>query len=114
LPTNRQARGLKTPAALHILLALADGERHGYGIRQEVERRTEGALRLGPGTLYEAIYRLSAQGLIEEQEGGERRRVYAITRDGRRVLKQELQRLEAIVEQARAQRLLGGPRVSRS
>ena len=114
MPTHRPPRELPTPAVLHILLALADAERHGYGIRQEVERRTDGALRLGPGTLYEAIYRLSAQGLIEEQEGEGRRRVYAITREGRRVLKQELRRLETIVAEARARRLLGGPRVSRS
>jgi DNA-binding PadR family transcriptional regulator len=114
LPTPRPPRELPTPAVLDILLALADGERHGYGIRREVLRRTHGALRLGPGTLYEAIYRLAAQGLIEEQEGGGRRRVYAITREGRRVLQEELRRLESIVSDARARRLLGGPRVSRS
>jgi DNA-binding PadR family transcriptional regulator len=113
-PTRRAARELPTPAVLHILLVLADGERHGYGIRQEIERRTEGALRLGPGTLYEAIYRLTAQGWIEELESGDRRRVYGITREGRRALKDELRRLEAIVVDARARRLLGGARVSRS
>jgi DNA-binding PadR family transcriptional regulator len=113
-PTRRATRELPTPAVLHILLVLADGELHGYGIRQEIERRTEGALHLGPGTLYEAIYRLTAQGWIEEVDGGVRRRVYGITRDGRRALRDELQRLEAIVLDARARRLLGGARVSRS
>jgi DNA-binding PadR family transcriptional regulator len=112
---SRLSRALPTPAVLHILLALADGERHGYGIKQEVERRGEGALRLGPGTLYEAIYRLCRQGWIEEVDGSgdERRRLYRLTAEGRRALQAELRRLEAIVAEARARRLLTGHRTSR-
>jgi DNA-binding PadR family transcriptional regulator len=111
---RRAPRGLPTPAVLHILLALAEGDRHGYGIKQDVERRAAGALRLGPGTLYEAIYRLSRQGWIEEVEGGEdRRRLYHLTGEGRRALRAELRRLEAIVADARSRRLLTGPRPSR-
>lgn len=95
---------------------LADGPLHGYGIKQQVEQRAEGALHLGPGTLYEAIYRLSHQGWIEEVEGDsvERRRVYRLTVEGRRVLRTELRRLEAIVADARSRRLLAGPRASRT
>jgi DNA-binding PadR family transcriptional regulator len=113
---RRPPRELPTPVALHILLVLADGDCHGYGIKQEVERRAEGALRLGPGTLYEAIYRLSHQGWIEEVEGGggDRRRLYRLTTPGRRVLREELRRLEAIVKEARLRRLLPGPKASRS
>jgi DNA-binding PadR family transcriptional regulator len=115
MPPPRPLRELPTPAVLHILLALADGERHGYGIKQEAERRAEGALHLGPGTLYEAIYRLSRQAWIEEVEGAEeRRRIYRLTSLGRRVLRAELRRLEAIVTEARSRGLLTGPRMSRS
>ena len=57
-----------SPSVLHIMLALADGARHGYSIKQEVESRTDGAVRLGPGTLYEAIQRLEDAGLIEETD----------------------------------------------
>ncbi len=112
----RPPRELPTPVALHILLALADGESHGYGIKQEVERRAEGALHLGPGTLYEAIYRLSRQGWIEEteRESGDRRRLYRLTAEGRAAMRAELRRLEAIVTEARSRRLLARPRTSRS
>lgn len=114
--SGRPHRELPTPAVLHILLVLADGPLHGYGIKQEVERRAEGALHLGPGTLYEAIYRLSHQGWIEEVEGDsvERRRVYRLTTEGRGVLRTELRRLEAIVVDARSRRLLAGPKASRT
>src|ERR671932_1479007 len=80
-----------TPAVLHILLALADGERHGYGIMREVEGRTGGETRLGPGTLYGSIKRMLADGLIEESDerpdpemDDQRRRYYRITDFGRR------------------------------
>ena len=114
--TPRPPRELPTPVALHILLVLADGECHGYGIKQEVERRAEGALQLGPGTLYEAIYRLSRQGWIEETQAasGDRRRSYRLTAEGRTALRVELRRLEAIVSEARSRRLLARPRASRS
>jgi len=96
---------------LHILLALAEGARHGYAIKQDVEERTNGAIRLGPGTLYEAIQRLQDGGLIEEHRsrgddpvnGQEaQRRYYALTERGWTTLRQEVQQLDGIVERARA------------
>jgi DNA-binding PadR family transcriptional regulator len=100
----------------HILLALADGERHGYAIMQEVERRSEGTVRLGPGTLYGSIKRMLAAGLIEESDErpvaareDERRRYYRITTLGKRVATAEARRMERLVSAARAKRLLGRP-----
>jgi len=92
----------------HILLALADGPAHGYAIMQSVEHETDGAIRLGPGTLYGAIRRLRADGLIEEtaDDAGEVRRCYRLTRRGRGVMKREARRLERLVESARARHLL--------
>jgi DNA-binding PadR family transcriptional regulator len=97
---------------LHIMLALADGARHGYAIKQEVERRTEGAIRVGPGTLYEAIQRLEEGGLIEEMpaprqadlsNGQEaQRRYYRLTDRGWTTLQRELRALGQIVDVARA------------
>ena len=95
---------------LHILLALAEGPRHGYAIKQDVEVRTQGAIRLGPGTLYEAIQRLEEGGLIESvppveapAHGQEaQRRHYALTKRGWRTLHDELRRLGELVEAARA------------
>lgn len=93
---------------IHILLALADGARHGYAIKQDVEDRTGGAIRLGPGTLYEAIQRLLEAELIEETsqpdpENGQQaqRRCYALTRDGWAVLRDEVAQLDSVVERAR-------------
>ncbi len=119
---GREARDLLplTPAVLHILLALADGERHGYGIMKEVEERTRGKTRLGPGTLYGSIKRMLADGLIEESEehpdrklDDQRRRYYRITDFGRRVAGAEADRLGELVRTAREKKLLGrtGPRV---
>jgi len=88
---------------IHILLALADGDRHGYAIKQAVEQQTEGAIRLGPGTLYEAIQRLEHAGLIEEvggpRRGGDRvpRRFYRLTPRGWTTLRGEIGRLERLV-----------------
>jgi DNA-binding PadR family transcriptional regulator len=95
---------------LHILLVLADGVKHGYAIKQEVERRTDGAIRLGPGTLYEAVQRLEDGGLIEEAdlekdaENGQQaqRRYYRLTRRGREALTGELRQLGQLVDVARA------------
>lgn len=91
-----------------MLLALADGAKHGYAIKQDVEARTEGAVRLGPGTLYEAIQRLEDSGLIAEAaavapaNGQEaRRRFYRLTDRGWTVLRTELRQLGAIVDHAR-------------
>ena len=101
-----------TSAVLQILLALTDGERHGYNIMQEVEARTEGKLRLGPGTLYGSIKRMLADKLIEESDcppdppSGHERRYYRLTTLGRRVVVAEMQRLAALVEIAREKRLL--------
>ena len=104
-----------TPAVLHILLAVADEERHGYGIMREVEARTGGRTRLGPGTLYGSIKRMLADGLIEESDerpdpemDDQRRRYYRITDFGRRVAGAEAERLSGLVETARARKLLRG------
>lgn len=104
-----------SPAVFHILLALADEERHGYGIMQEVKFRTEGRVRLVPGTLYGAIKRLLEKGIIEEAEerpdpemNDERRRYYRLSDFGLRVLGAEAERMERSVAQARAKRLLPG------
>jgi DNA-binding PadR family transcriptional regulator len=101
------------PALFHILLALADGDRHGYGIMMEIEMRTKGAVRLGPATLYGSIKRLLNDGLIEESEtrpdpslDDERRRYYRLTRFGRRVTIAETERLESLVREARSKKLL--------
>jgi DNA-binding PadR family transcriptional regulator len=98
----------------HILLALADRERHGYGIMQEVEEKSAGTVRLGPGTLYGAIKRMLAAGLIEEstkrpalKNDDERRRCYyRLTSRGRSVLTEEVERLAALVRVAAAKRLV--------
>ncbi|MDB4899980.1 MAG: PadR family transcriptional regulator [Gemmatimonadetes bacterium] len=102
------------PATFHILLALADAERHGYAIMQEVAERTEGTVRLGPGTLYGALKRLLEGGLVEEggeradpELGDERRRYYRLTRRGRAVARAEARRLETMVRAARQKKLIG-------
>jgi DNA-binding PadR family transcriptional regulator len=94
---------------LHILITLADGERHGYAIMQDVAARTDGALRLGPGTLYGSIKRMLHDGLIEElddrpdpAEDDTRRRYYRITPQGRKVATEEIGKLAKLVRQARA------------
>jgi DNA-binding PadR family transcriptional regulator len=106
--TDAEIEGLLplAPAFLHILIALGDGERHGYGIMQDVAERTDGRVRMSPGTLYGSIKRMLAEGLIEELTTGaagaaERRRFYRITRFGRRVAAAEAQRLTSLLSQAR-------------
>ena len=112
MPRNK-SQDLRKPLSqpvLHILLALADGARHGYAIKQDVEERTGGSLRLGPGTLYEAIQRLQEGSLIEEAgapaeavNGQEaQRRYYALTSRGWDLLREEIRQLDAILEHARA------------
>jgi len=99
----------------HILLALIDEPRHGYGILAEVDRRTGGRVRLGIGTLYSAIKRLRERSLIREVETPEgapddpRRRYYRLTETGRGVAAAEARRLEAMVRQARAKAVLPAP-----
>ncbi len=92
-----------TPQQFHILLALIDQPRHGYGIILDVAARTDGALRLGTGTLYTAIARLLALDLLADtRREDDRRRVYRITALGRAVLTAETARLDALVRLARA------------
>ena len=104
-----------TPAVLHILLALADGDLHGYAVAQQVDRASGGQVRMGPGTLYGSIQRMVESGLVEEttsrrrQDGAERRRYYRLTAFGRRVLEGELDRLAAVVDAARRRQLLPMP-----
>ena len=113
--TNRKPEDFLplTPAMFHILLALADKERHGYHIMREVDERTSGNVKLGPGTLYGSIKRMVGDGLIEELEerpdpelDDERRRYYRLTDFGYRVASAEAQRLEQMVRSARAKKLL--------
>lgn len=107
--------GELTSAMFHILLTLADGERHGYAIMQEIERRTNGAVELGPGTLYRSIKQLVSFGLIaeveSEQNGAKQRRSYRLTPDGKRKATMEAKRLQGLVEWAEAARLLHGGQV---
>lgn len=102
-----------TPAVFHILLALADEERHGYGIMQDIETRTKGQVRLGPGTLYGSLKRMMAGRLVEESDerpdpamDDERRRYYRLTSLGRRVVEAEAARLRQLVRIARSKNLL--------
>lgn len=103
-----------TPAVFHILLALADGEKHGYAIMREVEKSTGGRVSMGPGTLYGAIKRLLKTGLIAETAerpdpalDDSRRRYYELTALGREVLAAETERLALMVNNARAKNVLG-------
>ena len=102
------------PATLHILLALAEGELHGYAIIGDIERRTDGELRISAGTLYRSIARMVEQGLIVEVEkrrttaDDERRRYYRITKFGESVARAEVRRLTQFVRDARARGLATG------
>ena len=90
------------PATLHILLALAGEDMHGYGIMQEVARQSEGAYKLGPGTLYDNLQRLMDQGMVTEVKSDDpRRRNYRLSSLGRKVLSTEISRLEGVVREAR-------------
>lgn len=102
-----------SPAVFHILLALVDEERHGYGIMQEVKTRTDGDVHLAPGTLYGAMKRLLEKGIVEETEeridpdlNDERRRYYRLTDFGQRVVAAEAERIARLVLQARQKNLL--------
>jgi DNA-binding PadR family transcriptional regulator len=100
------------PAAFHILLALSAGERHGYGIIQDVDAQTDGAVRLSPGTLYRTIQRLLEEGLITEPRASTlidpRRRPYRITAFGTAVVRAESSRLAGLVRLAESAGLLTG------
>ena len=100
------------PVTFHILMALADGDRHGYAIIQDVETRTDGELRLGAGTLYRSIHRMLEQGLIVESSrrparalDDERRRYYRLTSFGTAVARAETRRLAQLLRLARARGL---------
>jgi DNA-binding PadR family transcriptional regulator len=113
MPPDPNSQLPLTAVVLHILLALHDGERHGYAIAQEIEEATGGQMRTGPGTLYGSIQRMLAASLIEDAprrkraaDEDERRRYYRMTPFGHRVLALELQRLADVVRVARRKRLL--------
>lgn len=104
-----------SPAVFHILLALADGERHGYSIMQEITEQTGGNLRIGPTTLYRSIKQMLEGGLIAEVAerpdaalDDERRRYYRLTTFGKLVASAEARRLEQALNVARNKALLGG------
>jgi DNA-binding PadR family transcriptional regulator len=97
------------PAVFHILLSLAEGERHGYALKREIAARTDGRMRLGPGVLYGSIAKMLAQELIEESDDrpdphldDERRRYYRITAFGRKVAHAEAARMRELVDLATA------------
>ena len=101
------------PKVLHVLLAVVDGPRHGYSIMQEVAERTNGQVRLWPAALYALLRELEKTDFIVESDDrpsadkdDERRRYYALTPHGKRVLDAEVRRLEAIVSHARSSRAL--------
>lgn len=111
-PATQSALPL-TPAVFHIMLALADGDSHGYGIMQEVDAMTAGQMRLGPGTLYRSMQRMEVDGYIEElplqldsQHDDERRRYYRLTPLGTAVARAEATRLAALVDTAAQRKLL--------
>ncbi len=97
-----------TPALFHVLLSLADGEKHGYAILKEVTARTDGKVVLSTGTLYGIIKRLLADGWIRESALGstERRRAYRLTPGGRKVVLAEAERLRDLVLSAQSKKLL--------
>lgn len=100
-------------AFFHILLALTEGERHGYGIMQETARSSDGKVKLGPGTLYRSLRRMLTDGLIEESDerpvpelDDERRHYYRLTPFGLRVARAEAQRMATLVRVAQSRQLL--------
>jgi DNA-binding PadR family transcriptional regulator len=104
-----------TPPVFHILLALTGEERHGYGIMQDVDRQTDGALQLGPGTLYGCLKRMLTAGLIEESDerpdpalDDERRRYYRLKPLGERTVRAEAQRIATALAAAKSKRVFVG------
>lgn len=105
---RRPAPTTLPPAVFHLLLALRGGEQHGYALMQRVEELTDGRVRMGPGTLYGAIKRMLADGLIEESDerpdpalDDQRRRYYRLTGKGAEVCDAEVARLESLLSNAR-------------
>jgi len=112
-PAPEDAPVFLTPAVFHVLLALADGPSHGYGIMQEVDEFTAGSTRLGPGTLYRSIQRMLVDRLIEElaiaahdETDDDRRRYYRLTPRGLAIAKAEAVRIANLVDAARQRQLL--------
>ena len=97
-----------TPALFHVMLSLADGEKHGYAILKEVQQRTGGEVQLSTGTLYGIIKRLLTDGMIRDSVAGsdDRRRAYRLTAFGRKVALAEAERLRALVATAHAKLLV--------
>ena len=113
VPERDEPPVVLTPAVFHILIALSDGEAHGYGIMLDVARFTNGETRLGPGTLYRSIQRMLVDGLIEElaialhdETDDDRRRYYRLTKKGLAIARREAQRLADLVDAARQRNLL--------
>src|ERR1043166_7300804 len=111
--TSPERRLPLPPAVFHILISIGDDEKHGYAIMQDVAARTDGRVRMSPGTLYGSIRRMLDEGLIEElgrrdRGDDERRRVYRVTKFGRAVAAAEAERLTALLHHARVNGL--GPR----
>lgn len=108
-----------TPAMFALLLALTEGERHGYALISDAERLSHGSIALGPGTLYRTLQRMRVDGLIQEVETddvptradrrAERRRTYRITDTGQQVVRREAHRLAALLDSDAARALLDGP-----
>jgi DNA-binding PadR family transcriptional regulator len=99
-----------TPAVVHVLLALAGGERHGYAILKDVQRQSSSQIRFGPGTIYGTLQRLMEAGWVQETEApasasDPRRRYYKLTRGGREALRAEVDRLGALLAVARTHRI---------
>ena len=106
-----------TPAMFQVLLALADGDKHGYAILKDVEEQSGGEVRLSTGTLYAMIKRMLTEGVIEEcrrrpalEDDDQRRRYYRLTAAGRELAIAEAHRMEKLIERARARRLLKQPK----
>lgn len=102
-----------TPAVFHILLVLADGEKHGYAIMLAVEKNTSGQVKMGPGTLYGSIKRMLVAGLIEETDerpdpemDDQRRRYYRLTLMGKKVVEAEAQRFVELVSLAKSKQVM--------
>jgi DNA-binding PadR family transcriptional regulator len=103
-----------TPAVFHVLLALAEGEKHGYGIMKEIAERTNREVTMGPGTLYGTLQRLLDAGLVEEcgSRGQDRRRNYRLTRNGRLAAISEAERLQKLLSDAYKKALVKRPRTA--
>jgi DNA-binding PadR family transcriptional regulator len=103
MPLDKRRKPLPA-ASLHLVLALLEGDNHGYALMQRVDELSDGAIRMGPGTLYGALNRLLNEGLIAEitrevvRDDKERRRYYRLTADGEQVARAELVRIATLVE----------------